>query len=45
MEEDRRDEELDESELEDVDAEELPAREALSVVDVGESLGPPPLAD
>ena len=37
--------ELDDAELEEQDGEELPSREALSIVDVGESLGPPPAAE
>lgn len=37
--------ELDDVELEDETAEELPAREALSIVDVGDSLGAPALAE
>jgi hypothetical protein len=38
-------EELAEQELEDETAEELPAREALSIVDIGDTLGPPPVVD
>jgi hypothetical protein len=38
-------EELDEHELENEEAEELPKREMMSIVDVGESLGAPPLTD
>lgn len=37
--------ELSDAELEEQDGEELPSREALSIVDVGESLGPPPGAE
>jgi hypothetical protein len=37
--------ELNDAELEEQDGEELPSREALSIVDVGDSLGPPPGAE
>jgi hypothetical protein len=42
---DQAPEELDEKELENQKAEELPDREALSIVDVGDSLGSPPVTD
>lgn len=34
-----------ELDLEDENGEVLPKREVMSVIDIGESLGPPPLAD
>lgn len=37
--------ELDEVELDDETAVELPEREALSLVDLGDTLGPPPQAE
>jgi len=37
--------ELDEVELDDETAVELPEREALSLVDLGDTLGPPPRAE
>jgi hypothetical protein len=46
MEDEPRDEpELNDAELEEQDGEELPPREALSIADVGDSLGPPPAAE
>ena len=46
MEEESRDQpELNDAELEEQDGEELPPREALSILDVGDSLGPPPVAE
>jgi hypothetical protein len=45
MDEDEDLKELEETELDDETAEELPDREALSIVDIGESLGPPPLTE
>lgn len=45
MEDERDQPELNDAELAEQDGEELPPREALSIVDVGDSLGPPPGAE